>query len=199
MARAARVVLTAHPANPPGFRQHVDVSLRQADDGGLALRYAIRGRNLDLHVPTPHAPAPADALWRTTCCELFVAPAGKSAYREFNFSPSGQWAAYDFSGYRERSDSPPDVPPPLIACHRGKDRLHLDVALSRSALPAGESLELALAVILQMQNGGPGHWALAHPPGRPDFHRKAGFVLHLGRNGPPDDLPAIIPRDTGLQ
>ena len=41
----------------------------------------------------------ADDLWRTTCFELFVAGEG-TAYREYNFSPSGQWAAYDFDDYR---------------------------------------------------------------------------------------------------
>jgi hypothetical protein len=25
-------------------------------------------------------------------------------YREFNFSPSGEWALYDFRGYRDASD-----------------------------------------------------------------------------------------------
>ncbi|MDX9994890.1 MAG: DOMON-like domain-containing protein [Rhodocyclaceae bacterium] len=198
MARAVHVVLAAHPANPSCFRQHVDVSVRQADDGGLVLTYGIHGPNLGLNVPTRHAPAPADALWRTTCCELFVATAGAPAYREFNFSPSGQWAACDFSQYRQRSAAAMVLPPPAIDCQRTDDHLRLVVTLPRSALPAGGEPVLALAVILQTQDGHSGYWALAHPPGRPDFHHPAGFVLHSGQDGL-RSMPAIIPPVAGLQ
>ncbi len=183
MARAVHVALAAHPANSPRFRQHIDVSLQQADNGGLALSYVIRGLNLDLHVPTPHVPAPADALWSTTCCELFVAPAGQASYREFNFSPSGQWAAHDFSGYRERNATAVLAASPTIACQRTEDRLQLDVALPHAALPHGKAFGLGITVVLQTQDGHLGYWALAHVPGKPDFHCREGFLLRFGPHG----------------
>ena len=56
----------------------------------------------------------ADELWRTTCFEAFLRPAGEKSYREWNFAPSGNWAAYDFTAYREgmnraEVDSPPYI------------------------------------------------------------------------------------------
>jgi hypothetical protein len=183
MPRAVHVALAAHAANPPRFRERIDVSLQHAGDGGLVLSYGIRGLNLDLHVPTPHVPAPADALWSTTCCELFVAPAGAAGYREFNFSPSGQWAAYDFSGYRERSATAVLASPPTLTCQRTEDRLQLDVTLPHTALPHGPTFVLGLAAILQTQEGHLGYWALAHMPGKPDFHRREGFLLRFGPHG----------------
>lgn len=176
-------MLAAHAANPPRFRERIDVSLQQAGDGGLVLSYGIHGLNLDLHVPTPHVPAPADALWSTTCCELFVAPAGAASYREFNFSPSGQWATLDFSDYRQPSATAVSLPPPVINCQRTENHLQLDVALSRQALPAGESFEIALSIVLQTQDGHLGYWALGHTPGKPDFHRRSGFMLQLDPHG----------------
>lgn len=183
MARAVHVALAAHAANPPRFRERIDVSLQHAADDGLVLSYGIHGLNLDLHVPTLHVPAPADALWSTTCCELFVAPAGATSYREFNFSPSGQWATHDFSGYRKRCASTVLPASPTITCQRTEDRLQLDVALPRNALPQGKTFALGLAVVLQTQEGHLGYWALTHLPGKPDFHRREGFLLRFGPHG----------------
>ena len=42
-----------------------------------------------------------DNLWQSTCFECFLKGDGKEAYQEWNFSPSGDWAAYDFEAERE--------------------------------------------------------------------------------------------------
>src|SRR6185437_8564676 len=42
----------------------------------------------------------SDELWRHTCFEAFVGAALDAGYYELNFSPSKQWAAYWFNGYR---------------------------------------------------------------------------------------------------
>ena len=41
-----------------------------------------------------------DGLWRHTCFEAFICRRATGEYWEYNFSPSGAWAAYQFSGYR---------------------------------------------------------------------------------------------------
>src|SRR5207253_6068780 len=46
-------------------------------------------------------PGRADDLWQTTCFEAFLRRPGEESYREWNFAPSGQWAAYDLAAYRE--------------------------------------------------------------------------------------------------
>jgi len=183
MVRSVHVKLAAHPTNPPRFHQHIDVTLAHAVDGGLQLAYAVHGLNLDLRVPTPHAPAPADALWRTTCCEIFLGTVGQSGYREFNFSPSGQWAHYDFVDTRQPAASLSACPAPTLSCTRAEDLLSLGASLPASALPKGDTLRIALAVVLEANDGSLAYWALAHAPGKPDFHHHAGFVLSLGPLG----------------
>jgi hypothetical protein len=187
MANSVHVKLAGHPDNPARFHQQVDVTLTRQPDGSLQAAYAIRGLNIDLRIPTPHFPAPADALWRTTCCELFVGTPDRPNYREFNLSPSGQWAVYDFLDTRERSPSVPECTAPDILMQRTEDLLQLNVALTHPALHSiaqgGNRLCIALTVILEADDGSIAHWALAHPPGKPDFHHPAGFALSLGPSG----------------
>jgi hypothetical protein len=183
MARSVHVKLAAHPANPARFHQRIDATLTHGADGSLAIGYAVQGLNLDLRVPTPHAPAPADALWKTTCCEVFLGIPGRAGYREFNFSTSGQWAGYDFIDTRQRAPAPCDCPAPRLACERSEDLLILTATLPPAALPPATALRIGVAAILAANDGSLGYWALAHPPGQPDFHHHAGFVLSLGAQG----------------
>lgn len=182
MTQSIHVALAAHRTNPAPLHQRIDVTLTLQPDGALHIDYAIRGLNLDLRVPTPHAPAPADALWQTTCCELFAGPASAAGYREFNFSPSGQWAVYDFHDVRQRAPGHPDCPAPTLRTQRTEDLLRLEVTLPRAALPVAPALRLALSVVLEAEGGHHGYWALAHPVGKPDFHR-GGFLLALDHGG----------------
>ena len=187
MTNSVHVKLAGHPNNPVRFHQHVDVMLTRRPDGALQAMYAIHGLNLDLRVPTPHNPAPGDALWRTTCCELFIGAPDRPNYRELNLSPSGQWAVYDFRDTRELSPSVPECPTPVITTQRGEDLLQLEVQLGDTALrqiaPDAHCLCIALTVILEANDGSIAHWALAHPPGKPDFHHPAGFALSLCATG----------------
>ena len=48
-------------------------------------------------ISEPAEPTRADELWKTTCFEAFLRPLGEERYREWNFAPSSQWAAYDFT------------------------------------------------------------------------------------------------------
>lgn len=183
MTQAVHATLAGHPDNPPGFMQQIGVTLMRKADGNLAIAYAIQGPTGGLRIPTQDAPAPADALWRTTCCELFVGAANTADYREFNFSPSGQWAVYDFSAYRQRTPAQPFVATLSIRAEQRTDRLQLNARLPPAVLPGlpddGGIPSFALAVVLEAGNGDLGYWALAHPAGKPDFHHRAGFALQL--------------------
>lgn len=183
MSRSIHVRLTAHPNNPPRFHQHIEANLSVGRDGGLQVAYTIHGLHLDLRIPTPHAPAQADALWKSTCCELFLAAQGKNTYREFNFSPSGQWAAYEFTDTRQIAPAPFSPPAPHIEFERSEDLLKLIATLPGNALPTGDTLHIAVSTILEADGGHLAYWALAHPPGKPDFHHHAGFVLSFGTTG----------------
>ena len=92
-------LLVRHPDTPPGAIVNVDAELVRTPDGATATFRAI-GDVAQLIVPAPATPERTDNLWKTTCFEIFVAGEG-AAYREYNLSPSGQWASYDFDRTRE--------------------------------------------------------------------------------------------------
>jgi hypothetical protein len=177
-------LLTCHPASLCPAVTAIEVSVAATADAGLALRYRVRGTPGDLRLPSPQPPGPADGLWQHTCCEAFIAADAQADYREFNFSPSGQWAAYRFTGYREPDTS--FVPPtaPQIDLQPLADGFQLDARLAASLLPADRLLQLGLSVVIESADGGKGYWALAHGGARPDFHLRQSFTLTLNRLTP---------------
>lgn len=176
---ATLVTLEPHPTTPCAALARCTVALTRTHDGDLRLRYALLGPVDRLRVPPPRVPAAADGLWAHTCCEAFVGSPGSAAYREFNFSPSGQWAIYDFSAYRRRAATPAGLPAPRIALRRTADALVLDVLVAAAALPDGRPLSLGLSAVVESADGALSYWALRHPAERPDFHHRDAFTLTL--------------------
>lgn len=169
--------LTRHPATAAPAVAAIAVALARQDDGALTLTYTLTGATPALLIPGPTTPGRADGLWRHTCCEAFVMAGAGPGYREFNFSPSGQWAAYAFTAYRA-GGTDLAMPAPAIACRVHDDGLKLVARLPAAALPAG-SLRLGLSAVLEDTAGGISYWALRHPPGKPDFHHTDAFALAL--------------------
>ncbi|MBI1815457.1 MAG: DOMON-like domain-containing protein [Deltaproteobacteria bacterium] len=150
--------------------------------GTLAFAFRVAGDLTRVRVPPPSAPRIAHQLWEHTCFEVFVAVAGEPAYREFNFAPSGEWAGYDFSGYREVVGLADDTLAPGIAVRTSPDRLELDalVHLDRLSLTRGRApLQLGLSAVIEAIDGTLSYWALHHPDGKPDFHHADARSLRL--------------------
>ena len=153
--------------------------------GQVVFRYCLRGDVIRLRIPAQQDPARVDNLWEHTCFEAFIGRDGDTAYREFNFSPSGQWAAYDFSGYRQRTPGEVVMPAPGISVCQTDGRLELEALVALSALPvipAGGAWRIGLTAVVEAADtidGGHSYWALKHPAARPDFHDRAGFVIRL--------------------
>lgn len=141
--------------------------------GALELRYVLDGDVDRLSIPQGD-PRRADRLWQHTCFEAFLAGEG-SAYFEYNFAPSRQWALYRFGAYREGMASVEPARAPRIAIEAGPRRLRLDVEVD-APLPAPR---IALAAVVEDADGRLTYWALAHPPGKPDFHHPDAFALRL--------------------
>jgi len=120
-------------------------------------------------------PQRRDELWRHTCCELFVHDDTGNGYREYNFAPCGHWAAYRFSGYRTGKVSLETVAPRIVL-DRTPMVLALSVTLADLLLDGLQSLRIGIACIVETPTE-LSYWALAHPPGRPDFHHALAFVL----------------------
>lgn len=100
-------------------------------------------------------------------------------YREFNFAPSGEWAAYAFRSYREPAAQVITLDPGILVDATG-DSLVLEAVIAADALPPTSTaapLRLGLSVVAEHADGALGYWALRHPPGAPDFHHPDAFAL----------------------
>ncbi len=179
---AIRLSLTPHPDTPSGRVTAVEVELVVCRGDDLLISYFVTGSE-DLIVPDPAAGERRDGLWETTCFEAFLKPVGGEAYFEFNFSPSTHWAAYRFDRHREgRSDLPRSVDPFSTRGEGPSDPL-LEVDLDLSGLP-NVAMRLGLCAVIEEQSGRKSYWALAHPPGDPDFHDPSCFALELPAGKP---------------
>ncbi len=109
---------------------------------------------------------------------LYLRRAEGEGYREYNFAPSGQWAAYTFSGYRDGM-ADLDAAAPQIQTRIGQEAVEVTAVIE--APHPGETWTAGLAVVLEDAAGGRSYWALRHAPGKPDFHHSDGFVAELTR------------------
>jgi hypothetical protein len=148
----------------------------------LSFRYRLRGDTSRLRIPEPRRARKIDGLWQHTCFEAFIASSHSPDYYEFNFSPSGEWAAYYFTKYRSGAPLPnQDAAPTLIAC-RADNCLDLHAIVPVSALTRvreNSRLCLGLCAVIEENSGEISYWALKHPPGRPNFHNHDGFKLEI--------------------
>jgi hypothetical protein len=170
--------LRPHPTTPgpAGDVLTVDVSQSLA---GIELHYRFHSDLATLRLPSPQAAGPADGLWQHTCCEAFIAATAAPSYREFNFSPAGQWAIYRFADYLQRDDTdPPPTSLPPIDFSRRPDGFDLRATIPRLLLPAGP-LQLGLSAVIERADGDKDYWALAHGSEQPDFHLRQTFIIHL--------------------
>lgn len=176
-----------HGVPSPADVRGISASITHAADGALWLVFRVRAAEGALRWPGVEAgradSAPRrDGLWQHTCCELFIRrDDGGATYREFNFSPCGAWAAYDFVDYRVQAPLPA-VAVPRIRSHADEAGYVVEVHLPAGCLPpcgAAGGWRFGLAAVLEAGDGGLSWWALCHPAARPDFHHREGFALRV--------------------
>jgi hypothetical protein len=179
----AKKALMPHPDTP--VRDYrVGAKLSRFGTDVLMIEFALSGRLSEIRLPDPRIPAFEDDLWKSTCFELFLGGAGRG-YAEFNFAPSRLWAAYRFESYREGMQRATDLSPPLLFPERTSDsRFGLTALVELGSLQIESPARLGLSAVIEEANGRKSYWALAHPPGKPDFHHSDCFVL---------ELPAAVP------
>ena len=173
-----RFALKIHPDSVCAAVARIDGEVVRTPSGGLTLRYVVSGAIGDLVLPPQAAPARADELWRHTCFEAFVRAPNVAAYTEFNFAPSAAWAAYRFSGYREGMAAE-EVGAPHIEAQATGERYTLQATLAALPWPRDLAWQLGLSAVIEEAGGRKSYWALAHPPGKADFHHADCFALEL--------------------
>ena len=176
------VTLTCHPDTRCAAVQRIEVQVLAPERETLELRYVLEGDIARLSIPAEAAPRPADKLWQHTCLEAFVSAMHTEEYYEFNFSPSTEWAIYRFSAYRQGMTVVAPARAPQISVQRDNAELRVATLIDLQPLTAvrgSGDLRLALAAVVEDAQHRLSYWALAHPPGKPDFHHADGFALKL--------------------
>lgn len=177
--------LVRHPDSEGKAVTGITVAAERAAGGRLALAFSMEGDIDEIAFPPKRRARRMDDLWQHTCLEAFIASVGPP-YLEFNLSPSTEWAAYRFAGRREgRSDIV--IPAPMISVGliAGAMMTLATLELAKLAeLAFGDRWRVGLSAVVEEKSGAKSYWALAHPPGQPDFHHPDCFVL---------DLPPPVP------
>ena len=177
-----RTTLTSHPDVPSTSIARIEAEVVREQAGLMTFRYSVTGDIGVLRVAPVSAPVRTDGLWRSTCFEAFLRAGSDGAYYEFNFAPSTQWAAYQFDGYRRGMMPVLEIDAPRIELQSNDAGFELRVALDLvrlADLPADAPLQLGLSAVIEEKTGRKSYWALAHPPGKPDFHHSDCFALEV--------------------
>jgi len=164
--------LVIHPDALSGAIHAIDAELERLGGGAIAT-FRVCGDVARLIIPPPASPIRTDELWRTTCFELFVNGEGDKYY-EYNFSPSGAWAAYRFDGYRAgMRHASAEIETDLF---QSDDEL-LFSAKIRAEFP--NPAHVGMTAVIEETNGSISYWSTAFAPGKPDFHAAAVRSLLL--------------------
>jgi hypothetical protein len=176
-----QLTLVPHPLTPPAdppFKVWANVE-HAASFGAVAttnIWFGVSAPTGRFVIPEPLNPVRADGLWQTTCFEAFLRPVSEQTYREWNFAPSGQWAAYDFSGYREGSVDADIAAAPYV---RFEDNFTWWALGATIGVDAAVTWEFGLSAVLEEKDGTKSYWALAHTGDKPDFHAPGCFTARL--------------------
>ena len=174
--------LLCHPETPCEAVTRIEVNLARAAPASLALRYLVSGDIASVRWPEPVGRARADELWKHSCFEAFLKPAGDESYYEINLSPSNRWAGYRFDHYREGMATPAGLALTHLTRRASASLFELVATLDlagQADLTFDRAVRLGLSVVIEETSGARSYWALAHAPGKPDFHHPDAFAATL--------------------
>jgi hypothetical protein len=175
------VTLLHHPTTPCLEVKSITVEVSKANRSSLHFCYYLYADLARIRIPQGAMQSRRDELWRHTCFEAFIASANATQYLEFNFSPSTEWAAYDFDGYREGMRAAA-ITPSNLNVTSSEDTLVLSVEIDVAPLglaAAERELQLGLCAVIENVDGQISYWAINHSMPKPDFHHRDGFALLL--------------------
>lgn len=176
-------VLRPHSDSPTLPVDSLTADVRRRDRWKLELVYRLTGELEALLVPELSNPSRADELWKHTCFEIFILKADAPGYVEFNFAPTGQWAAYSFRSRRSGMRNIDEVrATPIGTMMFGRQfvlKAELDLSHVDGLPPVAANWKAAISTVIEAADGRKAYWAVQHPEGNPDFHAPEGFVIDL--------------------
>ncbi|MEK6553778.1 MAG: DOMON-like domain-containing protein [Bdellovibrionota bacterium] len=121
-----------------------------------------------------------DGLWQTTAFELFIGEKDSSRYIELNLAPTGDWNVYEFTSERQgMKPSAVGLKTPFVEASLGKDSYKISGTLDLQALELKKPLEVSATAVLEFSDNHKEYWAIQHSGEKPDFHKRASFVVSL--------------------
>lgn len=171
--------LVCHPDTPALAVKAIEVFAERRAEGALWLRYYLDAPDGSVKLPVSKSAGRTDGLWKTTCFEAFVRTPGTQQYLEFNAAPSQQWAAYSFETYREGMAELELSTEPAIGCEASATHFALEIDVMLPHAWSRQIWSLGVSAVIEEIDGTISYWALAHPPGAPDFHHPDCFTLQL--------------------
>jgi hypothetical protein len=172
--------LTCHPAATFGAQLEIAAEVECVAGPRVRVSFRLRGDLGRVVIPARASSLRVDGLWERTCFEAFIAPQGRAHYLELNFSPSTEWAAYAFDGYRQGMRPLPLPRAPEIAMNEAEGEFRVTADVDFGAIEdAPWPWCVGLSAVIADRAGTRSYWALRHPAAKPDFHDAAGFVWRL--------------------
>jgi len=180
----ASAALLPHPASSCGAIHRFIASMEiAAPPDELRISFRIDGAIDRLRLPESGTAVRRDGLWQHSCFEAFLRADASDSYHEFNFAPSGDWAAYRFESRREGRQSPA-MPAPRTEFRRAAEIFELKAGIPLAALrdlAVAPFLQAGLAAVIEDGDGRLSYWALAHRAALADFHDPGTFTLRVTR------------------
>ena len=170
--------LSPHPTTPCNAIERIEVEASRLQNRLMVFFTLFGDLSAIKGLDTPEGVEPGercDELWRSTCFECFVSRNDSHSYLEANFTARRDWAAYQFSKYRDGMITA-DIEPPQIRSAIHANSFSLSAAFD---LPDGfdlaDELVCGITAVIETQSGDVSYWALEHPRKKPDFHDKTAF------------------------
>ena len=171
--------LRCHPASLCEPVREIRVAAQRLSESELKINYQLLGGVSSIIVPDLSEASRRDELWRHTCAEMYIGVPESEAYFEFNFSPSAQWAAYEFTSYRQGMRAADCIAPQIVTTRSEHELLMIVMVSLPAQLESFTRLQIGISTVIEESVGQCSYWALRHDADRPDFHNRDGFVLNL--------------------
>jgi len=169
--------------NPPA--QPLDLKIIGAisrQSNRLSIHYELIGQITEVLIPESAAvPRRKHNLWEETCFEFFLSAKGSQQYWEYNLSPSKDWNLYRFEFYRQKEMKEETAFSTLpFQVKKSPESFVLDLKLNlNKIIHQDQALEIGVSSVIKLKNNNLTYWALTHPGPKPDFHKRAGFIIKL--------------------
>jgi hypothetical protein len=141
--------LVPHPEMQKRGVDSIEVAVVRTAPDTLTLRFHLSGAIDEILIPSAESPQRTDGLWQHTCFEAFIGEAHGTAYHELNLSPSTEWAAYRFDGYR--SGMAIALADPGISFRSEGDTLELSAVVHN--LSAEAPWNIGLSAVIEAKDG----------------------------------------------